>query len=184
MCKNKFMERHYQIIDRYPYLKHGERSVFNTLLEIEKDNLCIIPHGKAYTFTELINHHPAHIRKILVALERRNIIKNVSEHRQRILASKVSKKEDRKRYNNAIRISRDYNLSENDYNQLIISQNNKCAICSKDYNDPNKGKLDIDHCHATGKVRGLLCRSCNTAIGKFKDNPELLKKAIDYLTKQ
>ena len=45
-----------------------------------------------------------------------------------------------------------------------------------------KYKLAVDHCHKTGKIRGLLCGGCNTSIGSFEDNPELLKNAIKYLS--
>ncbi len=55
-----------------------------------------------------------------------------------------------------------------------------CGICLNI--DPGKkGVFVVDHCHSTGKVRGLLCYSCNIAIGLFKDNTELLEKAIFYL---
>ena len=50
-----------------------------------------------------------------------------------------------------------------------------CSICG------SKERLHIDHCHITGNVRGLLCHYCNIGIGMFKDKPELLLKAIDYL---
>ena len=53
-----------------------------------------------------------------------------------------------------------------------------CDICGK---DELESKLVVDHCHASGKVRGVLCYSCNTSLGKFKDSPELLRSAADYL---
>lgn len=55
-----------------------------------------------------------------------------------------------------------------------------CDICGSDGSDFTKG-LHIDHCHTTGKVRGILCHSCNTGLGAFKDNTDLLQKAKDYL---
>lgn len=64
------------------------------------------------------------------------------------------------------------------YMRLMIQQHGKCAICLR---EPNGRPLDEDHDHVTGEVRGLLCRSCNTAIGKFGDNPATLERAIDYL---
>ena len=70
------------------------------------------------------------------------------------------------------------------YGILANEQNHKCAICNK---SPVYGrhkyprKLAIDHNHKTGKIRGLLCRYCNLALGGFKDNIKLLKKAIEYL---
>lgn len=59
--------------------------------------------------------------------------------------------------------------------QINIKHQKKCAICS------SKKDLCYDHCHETNMFRGFLCRTCNTAIGKFKDNIHLLKKAIEYL---
>jgi len=53
----------------------------------------------------------------------------------------------------------------------------ECWICGV------KEKLHIDHCHASGKVRGVLCRACNHGVGNFKDNPELLRKAAEYIEK-
>lgn len=76
-----------------------------------------------------------------------------------------------------------------EYGALLELQNSKCAICNKEETcidgrskDKKPRRLSIDHCHTTGKVRGLLCHACNTAIGKFKDDVELLHKAIRYIT--
>lgn len=55
-----------------------------------------------------------------------------------------------------------------------------CHICGGVDKDRN---LAIDHCHQTGKMRGLLCMGCNTALGRFKDNPDLLRKAAEYIEK-
>lgn len=75
-----------------------------------------------------------------------------------------------------------------EYGVLFQSQDNKCAICNKAETcidgrskDKKPRRLSIDHCHITGKVRGLLCHSCNTAIGKFNDDLELFQKAMDYI---
>lgn len=56
----------------------------------------------------------------------------------------------------------------------------KCMICRKPWK-PGTRKLDVDHCHNTKRVRGVLCGNCNTGLGKFKDDPALLQAAIDYL---
>ena len=70
-----------------------------------------------------------------------------------------------------------YGLTEEDYSEILLKQNGLCAICKKkpEYN------LYVDHDHATGDVRGLLCLQCNTALGNFYDDIGLLNKAIDYL---
>lgn len=65
---------------------------------------------------------------------------------------------------------------------LLNNSNNKCYICNKQENlSKNHEILNIDHCHKTGIVRGLLCNNCNVGIGLFKDNIEILEKAILYL---
>ncbi len=79
-----------------------------------------------------------------------------------------------------------YGLSYEKYCGMAYRQSYVCAICGKDETSINNlnGKpngLAIDHCHKTGKVRGLLCFSCNLGLGKFKDNTSLLQKAISYL---
>ena len=74
-----------------------------------------------------------------------------------------------------------YNLSLDDYNNKLKDQNHRCAICQCDETEAFKGLLFVDHCHKTQKIRGLLCHHCNTALGKFKDSTEILKKAIAYL---
>lgn len=70
-------------------------------------------------------------------------------------------------------------VSVDDYEKMHRSQGGLCAICGK----PGDGRksLAVDHCHTSGKVRGLLCLNCNTALGHFKDNPVLLLKAALYL---
>jgi hypothetical protein len=66
------------------------------------------------------------------------------------------------------------------YEQAFIEQKGCCAIC-KTHQSELKVSLCADHDHITGKFRGLLCRKCNVGIGFFKDSPELLLKAINYL---
>lgn len=71
-----------------------------------------------------------------------------------------------------------------DYEKIFLSQEGKCAICGKSEEiEKKKGKrsLSLDHCHATGELRGFLCGACNLGIGMFSDDPELLKAAARYL---
>ena len=76
-------------------------------------------------------------------------------------------------------LKRKYNLTPEDMAILLDEQENKCKICSIKFNDYIKH--NVDHCHSTGKIRGLLCRACNLGLGFFKDDPKLLIKAIEYL---
>lgn len=78
-----------------------------------------------------------------------------------------------------------YGLSPEDHHKLLDKQNGVCAICKKPETKIVNGKLiplSVDHDHVTGKVRGLLCRTCNNALGQFKDSLENLYSAIKYLS--
>lgn len=76
-----------------------------------------------------------------------------------------------------------YGITVDRYNEILQIQNGCCAICrtSKSSGPHGSQRLAIDHCHDTGKVRGLLCNNCNRAVGLFKDDPIVLKSAIEYL---
>ena len=71
-------------------------------------------------------------------------------------------------------------MTINDYDQLLFNQGGFCAIC-KGLETGHLGRFVVDHDHMTGKVRGLLCWSCNVGIGHLKDNPEILISAAYYL---
>jgi len=75
-----------------------------------------------------------------------------------------------------------YGVTKEWYFEQLEKQDNKCAICSCEEPKGNGNvHFHVDHCHSTGKVRGLLCSSCNTALGNFKDSTELMRKAIEYI---
>jgi phage gp36-like protein len=78
-----------------------------------------------------------------------------------------------------------YGISIGDYNKMLIDRNFCCDICGyrQPQNATKQERLYIDHCHIKNKVRGLLCFYCNTAIGYFKDNVEVINKSIKYLEK-
>lgn len=76
-----------------------------------------------------------------------------------------------------------YGITKESFLSLAQEQDNKCKICSKKLTFDKKchSSAVLDHCHSTGNIRGVLCNSCNTALGKFKDNITILEKAITYL---
>lgn len=84
-------------------------------------------------------------------------------------------------------VKKKYGISALQYRRLCERQKYKCAICRTQlpkidlYTDGPKRELHVDHCHTTGKVRGLLCTLCNTGLGMFKDDTERLQSAIAYL---
>ena len=75
---------------------------------------------------------------------------------------------------------RTYGLTPEQYDAMLQSQGGVCAICGM---NRDARRLAVDHDHKTNKVRALLCHFCNTALGKFLDSVEILKKAILYLEK-
>lgn len=85
-------------------------------------------------------------------------------------------------------ILRQKKITVEEYKNLIEKQNNLCAICNKSETkisrkDKTVSPLSIDHCHKTGKIRGLLCNKCNRGLGYFEDNEVNLIKASDYVSK-
>ena len=78
-------------------------------------------------------------------------------------------------------LKQQYGITYDEYDEMLVNQNGKCAICTT--TDPGgKGRFHVDHCHTTGKVRGLLCHHCNTMLGLAKDSVETLNNAISYLS--
>lgn len=71
-----------------------------------------------------------------------------------------------------------YGITLREYERLLKKQKGKCAICGA---LPGRRRLEVDHCHETDAVRGLLCEMCNRGIGTFEDNPALLLAAANYL---
>ena len=73
-----------------------------------------------------------------------------------------------------------YNITINEYDDMLQKQNRACAICKISQSELNY-RLMVDHSHDTNKIRGLLCRNCNLAIGYFKDNIKNIENSIHYL---
>jgi hypothetical protein len=86
-----------------------------------------------------------------------------------------------KRCTKDVRLLNNYSISMDEYESMLLRQKGVCAIC--DTPDPKgpTSKFVVDHCHDTGKIRGLLCNHCNTGLGKLGDSVESLRKVIRYL---
>lgn len=92
----------------------------------------------------------------------------------------------RNEYERAWRFKNKFGITTDEYDAMFKAQDGKCAICAQSSKQVHRktGKvrdLAVDHCHDTGKVRALLCTDCNMALGLFKDDPDLLSAAADYL---
>jgi len=78
------------------------------------------------------------------------------------------------------RLLTNYGMTLESYDEMVKLQNGRCLIC-QDLPKGRWGVLHVDHCHETGKVRGLLCVGCNKALGFLNDNPDLAEALADYL---
>jgi hypothetical protein len=89
-----------------------------------------------------------------------------------------------------LQIKAAYGLTPERYDAILASQDGVCAVCRQPERtvDPRSKRpyvrLSVDHCHTTGRVRGLLCHRCNRAIGLLGDSVDLLRQAIDYLERE
>jgi hypothetical protein len=99
-----------------------------------------------------------------------------SKARINVAAKKWRQSDEGKEYHKDFKFRQRYGITLETYKQMALSQENRCAIC-KEVSD----KLVVDHDHETGKVRALLCDSCNTGIGHFKENAVTLKSAAEYV---
>ena len=93
--------------------------------------------------------------------------------------NKGGKEAQQKRAWKALMIS--YGITPELYEQERVKQNYCCYLCGEHESTQPHKRLHVDHCHTSGKYRGLLCNLCNMGLGSFKDNIEVMKKAIQYL---
>lgn len=114
--------------------------------------------------------------------KRRERLKNDPDHAEKIRAK------DRERYavnaakHRSSRLKSVYRITLEDYLKMYSEQDGKCWICKEPKPPKGKDGLVVDHCHAKGNVRGLLCYKCNHGLGKFNDSIQNLQRAIEYLS--
>lgn len=76
-----------------------------------------------------------------------------------------------------------FGMTLEQFSSLVAACGGKCQICRRPETNPRRKSLSIDHCHASGMIRGLLCSRCNLAIGLFRDDPITIRSAVEYLEK-
>lgn len=81
-------------------------------------------------------------------------------------------------------LQKNYGLTLEEFDRRLVEQDGKCFLCKRTENECGFARAGfvVDHCHKTGQQRKILCHSCNVALGLFQDNPETLKRAVEYLT--
>lgn len=81
-----------------------------------------------------------------------------------------------------LELKRSFGITLDQYNEMFANQRGCCSICNRHQKEYSK-TFHADHCHATNRIRSLLCEHCNYGLGKFRDDPVVLQRAIDYLKK-
>ena len=91
-------------------------------------------------------------------------------------------KDKAKKYQKEYNLKTKYNLTPDQYNKMLSDQNNSCKVCNIKFNINIKMITPhVDHCHTTGKIRGLLCMNCNTSLGFLKEDTKIMQKLIEYV---
>lgn len=106
--------------------------------------------------------------------------KTYDNHKDEIFIRRMIDRENNPRKFKGYWLKAKYGISCEDYDLLYIKQEGRCFICGT-HSSGLKKPLCVDHCHTTNKVRSLLCTRCNTGIGSFKENTEIMEKAINYI---
>ncbi len=100
---------------------------------------------------------------------------------EKVAAARAVRRVRRKRQELAASLRHRYQFSVADYEALLAQQGGKCAICSTVRGSDQGHRLYLDHDHKTGRVRGLLCKRCNSALGYMADDSDRLRRAAQYL---
>jgi hypothetical protein len=103
-----------------------------------------------------------------------------AEQRARRKRWTPEQRERARQYKRAYQLQKRYGITVEQYDELLAAQGGKCAICQTTRRG-TYNVLDVDHCHQTGKVRGLLCTSCNSAIALLGDDAEGVGRALKYM---
>jgi hypothetical protein len=99
-------------------------------------------------------------------------------HRDKILQRERNWRKNNRSRAKGHKLKQVYGMTTAEFDMLLRLQNDKCAACGHSFG--SRGPF-VDHDHLTGRVRGLLCLNCNSILGHAKDDPEILKKAVEYL---
>lgn len=110
---------------------------------------------------------------------------NPERHREHMITHREKRKlrPDITDYRWAINLRAKYGITVADYEAMIEAQDGLCAICRGKHRGSG-GRLHVDHCHDSGKVRGLLCGPCNTAIGLLDHDEGRVRQVIEYLSEE
>ncbi len=116
---------------------------------------------------------------------RRHIAKDPVSYKAKVKARLELREAMSPGHKRAIWLKGKYGIALEEYTRMFVKQGGVCAICRrpelKVHKSGTRHSLNVDHCHITGRVRGLLCSPCNTSLGKMGDDPSRLREAAMYL---
>lgn len=200
-------EKHYKRFKRHGHTNQTrpkgwgakeKHPLYNIWCHLKKYRFLADEWNDFWVFVDDVGEKPSDKHRFLVIDETKSVYKDNYEWSIGIIQQREGEpdKDFRLRYNKHWRKVKDlkeqdrslqkrYGMTIDEYEEIHDKQNGICMICGKpefvrDQNGRLR-KLAVDHCHATGKIRGLLCTNCNKGLGHFKDSPKLLTKAINYL---
>jgi DNA repair exonuclease SbcCD ATPase subunit len=103
------------------------------------------------------------------------------QNREKVQARKKSYHERNRGKISEYNARRRYGLTTEERTEMLEKQSGMCPICGCDLRTLSSNKVHVDHCHATGDVRGLLCNGCNWGLGHFIDDPVRIRRAATYI---
>lgn len=187
VCKLCESERHKRYIKENPEKTKIRRKNFRYIErpKCTKELLCC--RCKETKSVGEFNSHMFNIRYPYCLECRRNATKSYRQKDESKLKHREYYKTKYEQTAENNRLKKLYGITLDYYDELLQSQDFVCAICKKQETQKTTSKrisrLSVDHNHSTGSIRGLLCYACNTGIGQFKENKEIMINAIRYLEK-
>lgn len=137
---------------------------------------------RAEFYTAIVNNKPyptARCRPCNLEYNRTRRAANPTEARDYIKAQRAKKPEQYAAYSRKHLLKKNFGLTTEAYDLMLDAQSGVCAICKSEC---TKGyRLAVDHDHKTGRIRALLCSGCNLGIGNFRESPDVLAAAVEYL---
>jgi hypothetical protein len=183
--KKKYLEKGEEIkrkVQEY-YFKNREKISLNSKkrYELNKERVTEVNKKWAQNNREKVR---------AIKAKYRNTLKGKISHKRYIQKNRVKRNEKRRKWRaanpdkvKAGKLRQRFKISFSDYQLMMKDQKNQCGICQTFFSTKSNSMAYscVDHNHDTSKVRGLLCRRCNSGIGGFKDDPELLLSALNWL---
>ena len=145
--------------------------------------LCLVkkPLDDFHKASNSLDGKESRCKKCILQMKSKNYYKNHETNREKSRIKSLEFRKNNKGYQRKYDLKRTYGITLEEYNDMLKSQNNSCKICKSENAGGIHNKFYVDHCHKTGKVRGLLCTGCNLALGVFRDSIEIMLRAIEYI---